>query len=408
MIIENSEDHKMGNKVFSEKSAIYILIFGLILVLLSLIIFLIFGNWEFSLSLNEEKVAQYGDFIGGVAGSVFALVGVILFYIALKEQRIDFKTNQSAVRLQLKALNQQIEEFKAQRDELESTRKIYEQQTKTMKNQQFDSNFYSLLNVYMSIKKNLNSGSDLFVKLFENLEADIVFDTGEKLNDFHKKVVKKYENIFLTNRNQLSQYFKTIYRLLKMIDDCDHLTDDEKIFYSKILRSQITNAELLILYYNYHSSFGMKVQSLILKYDFLKHIETLSKVEFLKKFTIDIENKIQLILLTEKLKNLLNINILAAKDLENVDPINISEKYDGCDCILGITIDEALELKLYFPVATTTVFSLSNEQFKDFIYLFLNDELYYNKFENLSNAEIQKSILTNDDNLIFNFSISKF
>lgn len=402
------QNQNIENRVFSEKSAITILIFGLILIVVSLIIFLIFGNWEFSSSLNEEKVAQYGDFIGGVAGSVFTLVGVILFYVALKEQRLDFKTNQTAVELQLKALNQQIEEFKAQRDELESTRKIYEQQTKTMKNQQFDSNFYSLLNVYIAIKKNLNQESDCFNDLFEKLTADVVFEEGDTLNDFHKKIIKKYENIFLTNRNQLSQYFKTVYRLLKMIDDCEHLTDDEKFFYSKILRSQITNSELLVLYYNYHSTFGMKVQSLILKYDFLKHLETLSKVEFLKKFTIAIEDKIQLILFTEKLKNLLNINILAAQDLENTEPINISEKYDGLDCILGIMLDETLELKLYFPTSITNIFNLTNEQFKDFIYMFLNDELYYNKFTNTTGDEIQKSILTTDDNLIFNFSISKF
>lgn len=407
MNIENLKIAKIPNKVFSEKAAIIILIFGLILMLISLLVFLIFGNWEFSFSLNEEKVAQYGDFIGGVSGSVFTLVGVILFYVALKEQRIDFKTNQKAVELQLKALNQQIKEFKAQRDELESTRKIYEQQTKTMKNQQFDSNFYSLLDVYTSIKKSLNEEKDFFENLYENLKSDIFFEEDETLYEFHKKIVKKYENIFLIHRNNLSQYFKTIYRLLKMIDDCEHLTDEEKVFYSKILRSQVTNSELLILYYNYHSNFGMKVQSLVLKYDFLKHLETLSKVEFLKKFTIKIEDKIQLILFTEKLKNLLSINILAAKDLENTEPINISEKYDRLDYILGIMIDEKLELKLYFPKETTTIFSLTNEQFKDFIYLFLNDELYYNKFENSSN-EIQKSIITNDDNLIFNFSISKF
>lgn len=401
-------ESKFRENILSEKSAVSVLVFGTIMIIISVVFFLWLGSWTFNSKLDESKIAQFGDFIGGVVGSLFALVGVILFYVALKEQRRDFKTNQDAVNLQLKAFDQQIDEFKAQREELETTRKIYEQQTKTMKNQQFDSNFYSLLNVYITIKKNLESNSDYFDEMFNQIIKDIDFEEGELLSDFHTKIINKYENIFLNNRNHLSQYFKTIYRLLKMIDDCEHLNDEEKNFYAKILRSQITNSELLVLYYNYHSSFGKKVQSLILKYDFLKHLETLSKVEFLKKFELKIEDKIQLILFTEKLKNLLSINIVAAKDFENTEPVKVEEKYERFDCIIGLFIDENIDLKIYFTRDLTEIFSLPLEKFKEFIYLFLSDELYYNKFIRSNNTEIQKSMTTDDDNLIFNFAITKF
>ncbi|MCQ5183187.1 hypothetical protein, partial [Parabacteroides distasonis] len=78
----------------------------------------------------------------------------------LVDQRKDFKTNQDALNLQVKALYQQIVEFQEQRKELEITRQIYEQQNRTMKIQQFESNFYSYLNVYITIKNNLNSVSE--------------------------------------------------------------------------------------------------------------------------------------------------------------------------------------------------------------------------------------------------------
>jgi len=42
----------ISNKIFSEKTALKILLFGLILIFLSLTIFLIFGNWQFSSSLK--------------------------------------------------------------------------------------------------------------------------------------------------------------------------------------------------------------------------------------------------------------------------------------------------------------------------------------------------------------------
>ena len=39
--------------------------------------------------LDEAKVAQFGDFVGGVVGTLLAFVAAILYYVALKEQRKD-------------------------------------------------------------------------------------------------------------------------------------------------------------------------------------------------------------------------------------------------------------------------------------------------------------------------------
>jgi uncharacterized membrane protein len=128
----------MTNKTenfFSEASGKLLSILGIIFIVLSFVTFLIFGNWEFSNSLNEEKVGQFGDFIGGVVGSLFSLAGVILFYVALKEQRRDININQENLRLQTEALNQQVDEFKEQKIELEETRKIYEEQTGLIREQ---------------------------------------------------------------------------------------------------------------------------------------------------------------------------------------------------------------------------------------------------------------------------------
>ncbi|EGR0098062.1 hypothetical protein FR266_22185, partial [Vibrio vulnificus] len=113
--------------------------------------FFLWNDVEFSLSakLNAEKVAQFGDFIGGVFGSIWALAGIFLFYKALTEQRADFKNNKKALDLQVQALQKQIEEFQLSRDEQVLSRKVYEEQSKTLKTQQFESNFYSLLNVYL-------------------------------------------------------------------------------------------------------------------------------------------------------------------------------------------------------------------------------------------------------------------
>jgi len=148
---------KLYEVIKNEKTSFILVGVGIVLICIA---FLLFIWCDYSLNfhseINAEKFGQLGDFIGGIVGSIWALAGMLLFYIALTEQRKDIKTNQEALKNQIAALNNQVEEFKLQRKELESSRKVYEQQSKTLKVQQFESNFYSLLNIYMSIKADLN------------------------------------------------------------------------------------------------------------------------------------------------------------------------------------------------------------------------------------------------------------
>ena len=164
------------DKIFSEKLSAVIAITSLICLLVSIYIFIIHGSWQFSPILDEAKVAQFGDFVGGVVGTLLAFVAAILYYVALKEQRKDIAINQKSMNLQNEALAKQIEEFEKQKEELALTRIVYEQQCKTMKEQehtmkiqQFESSFYSFLNVYIAIKNELNTNDeekDFFKTIF--------------------------------------------------------------------------------------------------------------------------------------------------------------------------------------------------------------------------------------------------
>lgn len=100
---------------------------GILILVLSIILF----AWNSSLFLlNDEadtsKLGQFGDLIGGLVGSIWAVAGVILFYLALREQRRDIQINQEA-------LSTQIEEFKGQKIEMAETRKEHKRQTANLK-----------------------------------------------------------------------------------------------------------------------------------------------------------------------------------------------------------------------------------------------------------------------------------
>ena len=60
------------------------------------------------------------------------------------------------------------------------------------------------------------------------------------------------------NQNYLSVYFRNMYNAIKLIDNSSLFSNEEKMNYVKILRAQLSNAELYILFFNIVSRFGKK------------------------------------------------------------------------------------------------------------------------------------------------------
>ena len=119
-----------------ERNKVAFLSFCLIAIGIILVVYAFFNFPKIATS-NEISYGVFGDFIGGIVGSVWALAGVLLFYAALHEQRKEFKL--------------QSKEFELQRQELQETRKIFELQSKTLKTQQFEETFFSLLTLYQNV-----------------------------------------------------------------------------------------------------------------------------------------------------------------------------------------------------------------------------------------------------------------
>ena len=346
---------KWIDALISEKTAIITAFISLLSIILIGLIFVFFGDWSFSTTINEDLVSKFGNFIGGVIGTLLAFVAAILYYIALKAQREDIAINQQSMQIQTSALQKQIEEFEKQKEELELTRKVYEQQYKTMvgqerimKIQQFESNFYSLLNVYIAIKSELNnscSDKDYFKEKFEEIQKS--YTTGWINNtvlNCHIDSITSYVSIFHLHQGQLAHYFKTIYRLIKIVDSNLILNDSEKISYVKIIRSQLTDHEQLLMYYNYHSVYGEKSKQLIYKYNLLKHVHTIDKVDFNYKYS-PINKKNNIIAFTNWLNTFIekSINIICEFDNENEI---IEDKWDSLRCAVSIINTDELIFRI--------------------------------------------------------------
>lgn len=270
-------------KMFSnfDHTTIFKILFFILLLALPLVFLYLWGeSYDLNEKINHNKFGTFGDFFGGVFGSMWALGGVILFYLALKEQRKDFKTNRDALVKQVEALEVQSNEFKLQREELEQSRKVFIEQSKTLKQQRFESTFFSMIDLYNNVVANLNknqNGKDYFKEFREKLLQKYI--SKKNPIDCHKNIVEAYKILYYKEKEDLTHYFKILYRILKIIDFSE-ISEKEKQQYVKILRSQLSENELLILYYNAYLNEARVFYTYILKYNLLKHLPSISKLEF--------------------------------------------------------------------------------------------------------------------------------
>ena len=301
---------------FTEKTSKVLMIVGIVLFFLGLFFFL----WQHigintSEKIDASKFGQFGDFVGGLIGSLWAFAGVILFYVALTEQRDDIRTNREVLKTQVNALEQQIKEFELQREELELTREVFIDQSKTLKLQQFESTFFNSMNLLNNIIQSITyivpppppptrlgdqpvfpqpdrtkiyNGRDSFEFFYKDLKkeyqalyADYVLNNLREVYSpgatFNVPVTVQeefantaYENFFEQQHSDLGHYFRTIYNIVKFIND---RKPDNPKYYTSLLRSQLSTYEHLLLFYNCQSTYGIeKFKPLIIEYSMLDNM----------------------------------------------------------------------------------------------------------------------------------------
>jgi uncharacterized BrkB/YihY/UPF0761 family membrane protein len=86
---DNNKAKSFLKRFFSEELSLILSVISFACIIISAIVFLVFGNWNFSQTLDESIIGQFGDFIGGVIGTILAFAVAVLYYVALREQRKD-------------------------------------------------------------------------------------------------------------------------------------------------------------------------------------------------------------------------------------------------------------------------------------------------------------------------------
>lgn len=304
---------------FTERTSRILMAIGILLFFLGLGLFLWPNiNIDTSSQIDATKFGQFGDFVGGIIGSLWAFAGVILFYVALTEQRADFRTNREVLETQVAALEQQIREFALQREELELTRAVFIEQSTTLKLQQFESTYFNSLNLLNNIILNISYvytpppqtykrpgdepifpqpdrsktfiGRDAFELFYKDLKLEYQSLIGDYVinnikvtytpdSEFNIPNEKKeellniaYERFFNKSHSDLGHYFRTIYNIVRFIHDKQ---PQNPKYYTNLLRSQLSTYEHLLLFYNCQSEYGnKKFKPLIIEYSLLDNLAT--------------------------------------------------------------------------------------------------------------------------------------
>jgi hypothetical protein len=402
-------------KIKLEKLSGFLIGFGIFLAFVFLILFLANQYYSLSSSIDSEKFGQFGDVVGGVIGTFWALAGVILFYTGLVEQRKDIKANVDALEKQNEALIHQKEEMELLRNEYAMARSVFEQQKdlvkqqlKTSRIQQFESNFYSMMKIYIEIRNDLKARHVFngFIDEIHKIDLKNVTNKNKILI-----ICESLAVIFFKYKEDFAPYLRLVYRIFKLIDEADDFSPENKYAYSKVMRSQFSENELIVMYYNAHCDLGHNFRALILRFNLLKHLSLMSKVEF-KNFNSSYEAKNNKI---DEFSAWFDLFIVRAlnriHDIEG-EYSSASERYSiDSSCFIDITISVTESSGVIFDLDDQNDFLnrhlwLGNHA-GEFIEHYFFDRFINSRFEKIESNNFF-SISQSDGHFVFEFRTDDF
>lgn len=214
---------------------------------------------------------QWGDFFGGSLNPLLTFLTFVgLLYTIFLQQR---------------ELSLSREELSLTREELKRSSDALESQNESLAQQRFENTLFSMIGVlnqiiekmdtqhesYEGISKSYN-GRDCFTYFqnsisniyrhrswndepnYEEEAGDIYGDRRRVIEYPHdlQRCSDAYEHFFKRGRSDLAHYFRVLYNILRYIDSSQFKDD----IYPKIVRAQLSDQELFVIFYNCLSPVG--------------------------------------------------------------------------------------------------------------------------------------------------------
>lgn len=211
-------------------------------------------------STDWEKLGARGDLFAGFVGPLLSLLAFCGVLYSIYLQRHDLAETQA------------------------ESRRLQDAQIR----QSFEVTFFRMLSLHNEIVNGIDlrdkesgeekaTGRDCFRLFVEKLRKELRSSIVYPSEDPSKDIREAYAEFWKRNRHDLGHYFRFLYNLIRFVDDA-HLPligdeeGDPKKKYMKILRAQLSDGELVMLFYNMLSAPGYRFRQYSKKYELLDNL----------------------------------------------------------------------------------------------------------------------------------------
>ncbi|MCQ1779411.1 putative phage abortive infection protein [Neorhizobium galegae] len=197
---------------------------------------------------KDGGLGTFGDFFGGVLNPVFSFLTFVGLLITIVMQQ------------------KEIREAKASSEK-----------------QSFETLFFQMITIHNSIVNSMDlrtepvadppiagkefHGRDCFPRFYQHLKQEIKRAEAAGADD---PIQEGYEKFWARDRKDLGHYFRYLYNMIRIVDESAADTGR----YMKLLRAQLSDYELIILFYNGLNEKGKRFKPYIEKYAIFDNLPT--------------------------------------------------------------------------------------------------------------------------------------
>jgi Putative phage abortive infection protein len=223
-----------------------------------------------------NALGTLGSYLQGATGSCFALAGILLIYVAFLGQRLQLICQQGE-------LKHQREQLQLNRQELEDQRQQLEDQVKTLQRQNFEYCFFQMLSLHHQItatvtakvgRQSANGASEVIVgresfefcyAVVKRLYSEFTSESRKQLSE-RERVEQFFSKFFKSDETSMGNYFRHLCRIVEFIKESEM---QNKGTYAGLVRAQLSDSALVILFYNGISSNAARLKLLIEEFGLL-------------------------------------------------------------------------------------------------------------------------------------------
>ena len=172
--------------------------------------------------------------------------------------------------------------FWTQQEGLNNQQKQIDDSRKEQNKQRFENSFFQLLELLRDLRKEVKfsrtgstsqTGPDALKLFYRHFIQDITASTiyDEQLSE--EDIATRYEQITgMDTENELGPYFRIIYTILRRTSEDKNLSDDDKIKYGNLVRSQLSTSEIALIGLNGLTKQSNDFRKYIIQFRLLKYL----------------------------------------------------------------------------------------------------------------------------------------